>query len=253
MKKHFITIICICFSLSVLAQNVGIGTTAPAYKLDVAGAINSSSDVYVGGFFGVGTKTPSYRIQVNDGSIALYNTTDSKSWVMSYSSSGNYFNINEGGISRLAIANGGNVGIGTTVPSQKLDVAGNTNVTGNITAGGAVSVAGDLTVKNGKGIVSSWNGSQIKYYTQTASVTAILPAFGTSVEGTIAWPSGIFTSPPQVLVGDITSTGGTVGQLFRVQMITYNATANNCKFRLINTWNSNVNYDITWNIVLFGK
>jgi hypothetical protein len=233
--------------ISVFSQNVGIGTTTPAYPLDVAGTINTSNDAYVGGALGIGTKTPSYKMQVENGSFAIHSSTDLKYWILGYNSAGNYFNINEGGIPRVVIANGGNVGIGTAAPAVKLDVAGNTNVGGNITA------SGNVTVNGGNGIVSSWNGSQIKYYTQQSSVHAVLGAFGTSIEGTIAWPSGMYTSAPQVLVGDITSTGGTVGQLYRVQMITYSATANGCKFRLINTSNGSVDYNITWNIVLLGK
>jgi len=34
----------------------------------------------------------------------------------------------------------GNVGIGTTTPSQKLDVNGNTNITGNLTVTGSNNI-----------------------------------------------------------------------------------------------------------------
>ena len=232
---------------SLLAQNVGIGTSVPAYKVDVVGRIHSTGDIYTDGYLGIGTTTPAYKLQVNDGSLAIFNSSDVKTWYFNYSASGNYFQLSEGGISRLVVANGGNVGIGTTTPSAKLDVVGTAEVTGD------ASIGGNLTVNNGKGIVRSWNGSQIKYYTQESTVHAVLGAFGTSIEGTIAWPSGIFTSAPQILVGDITSIGGTAGTLFRVQLVCYDATTSSCHFRLINTSNGAVDYNITWNIVYIGQ
>src|SRR5581483_7983440 len=42
--------------------------------------------------------------------------------------------------------NAHNVGIGTNTPSQKLDVAGNATISGNITVGGIGNIAGDFTV-----------------------------------------------------------------------------------------------------------
>ena len=208
------------------------------------GRIHNTGDIITDGYIGIDlttTTTPPYKLTVQDGSIAIFNSSDTKTWYFNYSSSGNYFQLAESGIPRLIVANGGNVGIGTTTPSSLLDVAGNAEINGN------------LTVNNGKGIVRSWNGTQIKYYTQESSVHAVLGAFGTSIEGTIAWPSGIFTTPPNILVGDITSIGGTVGQLFRVQLIPYDATTNSCHFRLINTSNAAVDYNITWNIVYLGQ
>ncbi len=238
---------------SLFAQNVGIGTSVPAYKVDVIGKIHSTDNIMTDNYVGIGTTNPIYKLQVNDGSIAIFNSADTKTWYFNYSSTGNYFQLSEGGVPRMVALNGGNIGINTTAPAYKLDVNGTANVETNLTVGGNATVDGNLTVNNGKGIVRSWNGSQIKYYTQESSVHAVLAAFGTSIEGTIAWPSGIFTNPPQILVGDITSTGGSTGQLFRVQIVCYDATTNNCHFRLINTWNGPVDYNITWNIVYIGN
>ncbi|RYY30812.1 MAG: hypothetical protein EOP46_21215 [Sphingobacteriaceae bacterium] len=253
MKQLLLMLFFAAATLSeTFAQNIGLGTVSPAYKLDVVGKIHSSADILADGFVGIGTTNPAYKLTVQDGSLAIFNSSDTKTWYFNYSSTGNYFQLSEGGVARIAVANGGNVGINTTTPAYRLDVNGTANVETNLTVGGTTAVTGNLTVNNGKGIVRSWNGSQIKYYTQQSTVHAVLGPLGTSIEGSIAWPAGIFNTPPNILIGDITSTGGAVGPLYRVQIITYDATTNNCHFRLINTSNGSVDYNITWNIVLIG-
>jgi hypothetical protein len=241
MKKYFFVLqIFTALSSCVTGQNVGIGTSSPDYKLDIVGILHSSSNAYIDGSLGIGTTSPGYKFQVTNGPIALYNSTDAKAWTLNYSSGSNYFYISENAATRLVIANGGNVGIGTSAPAVKLDVAGDGNFDG------------DLTVSGNRGLIRNAAGStQLRYYTRTAGFTAILPAFGTSVETSIGF-SG-FTGTPKVMVGDIVSTGGTVGQLYRVQLVIYDVTPTGCHARLINTSNSAVNYDITWNIICIGN
>jgi hypothetical protein len=246
MKKYCIMLpVLTALSVFAVAQNVGIGVSSPIYKLDVGGTLHSSTNAYFDGFVGIGTTSPIYKFQVNNGPLALYNTTDLKAWYLNYNSPGKYLYLSEDGISRMVFANGGNIGIGTATPATKLDVAGSGNFNNDLVVGGTVTV-------NGKGILSNAAGSaQLRYYTRTAAFTAILPAFGTSAEGSIGF-SG-FTNPPQVMVGDIVSTGGTVGQLYRVQLVIYDVTATGCHCRLINTSNDAVNYNITWNIICVGN
>lgn len=167
---------------------------------------------------------------------------------------------------------GGFIGINDATPSYTLDVAGTVRgqsavrsdgnviagagVTagGDITAGGNGSVTGTLTVNGGKGVVyNAGNGTNLKIQPfTTATFVAILPGFGLSAEGSIGLP-GNFTNPPKVLVGDIAVTGGTVGELYRVQLILYGCTANSCRARLLNTSPNPVNYSITWNCVAIGN
>lgn len=246
MRKQIFTLACTFIAMYGFAQNVGIGTTTPAYKLDVNGTINGASNAYFAGYVGIGNTSPGYKITVQDGSVALYNSTDSKYWVLNYSSSGNYFNINEDGTSRLVIANGGNVGIGTTAPIAKLDVSGNVNVTGSVT------LSSDLVLKGNKGAMYNAQGStNIRYYTRTAAFTLInLAAHTLSAEGSIGF-SG-FTTPPQVFVGNITSNGGTTGPLYQLQLVVYDVTASSCKVRILNTSNAVINQSITWNIMCVG-
>ena len=98
--------------------NVGIGTTSPSYRLD----INSSDS----GLRIVGTTRS--QILLSNGTSAWQ--------IESPTSSGNVpagaLGIIESGVgSRLTILTGGNVGIGTTSPEEKLHVIGSTLISNN--------------------------------------------------------------------------------------------------------------------------
>lgn len=247
--KSLIPITFLLFSTNLLfSQNVGIGTNAPEYRLDVLGSIRSTNNGFFEGALGVGTTAPSYKFQVNNGQIALYNTTDLKSWYFGYTSTSNYFYLSEGGTNRMVVANGGNIGIGTTAPTAKLDINGRLNVNGN------TDIEGNLTVNAGQGVMRNSQGSaQLKYYTREVAFGAALAGFALSGEGSFGFASAGFTTTPVVTVGDIVSTGGTAGQLFRVQLVIYGCNTTSCKARLLNTSPNAVDYNITWNIICIGN
>jgi hypothetical protein len=252
--KLLLSLISMAVLANSFAQNVGIGTTMPAYKLDVNGTINTNSNLYVGGYLGIGMQTPTYKLSIQDGSLALYNSTDAKTWTMSYNSTSNYLGINEDGSSRMTFANGGNIGIGTNAPSAKLDVVGTTELNGTTTVNGSAKVSGTLTVNNNKGVLYNLSSStNIKYYTRTAAFTINnLAAHSLSSEASIGFIGG-FSAAPQVYVGNIVSNGGTAGPLYQLQLVIYDVTATSCKCRLLNTSNSAISQDITWNIMCIGN
>ena len=101
--------------------NVGIGTTTPGQKLDVAGSVKITGS-------GNGLVFPDNTVQTTAANAAgfIQNQTST--------AQPGGFRVNGNGYV------GGNVGIGTTTPSQKLDVAGNANVNGNVTVNGNVGI-----------------------------------------------------------------------------------------------------------------
>lgn len=219
---------------------MGIGTINPLQTLHVNG--NS----YFAGNIGIGTSTPDYAYENLWGYNYMFyglgiGTTPNSSYLLDVG--------NGSSNSRFR----GNVSI-----SNDLTVSNNLLVNNNLTVNNNATVDGSLTVNNGKGVAyNSTSATNLKIYPfTTATFLAILPGFGLSAEGAIAFNGG-FTGTPRVFVGDIDVTGGSTGELYRVQLQLYGCSTTSgtttCKARLINTSPNSVNYSITWNCVAIGN
>lgn len=252
--------VCTClFSMVSFGQNVGIGNTDPAYKLDVSGNLHTTGYAYIDGNLGIGGYTNAdpinYRITVKNGSLAIYNSTADVTWRMNYdpNTSGLAFSYGAGtltSLTRLTIANT----TGIVTAHNGLNVTGLTALSGNTTITGNANITGNAVVGGDKPVVRSGtvSGGNIKIHNQSYTVTAILAGHAQSVEFGIVWAAGIFNNRPTVFVGNEISTGGTVGQLYRVFVKLYDCNATSCKARLINTSPSPINYDITFDVMMIG-
>jgi hypothetical protein len=219
---------------------VGIGTINPLQALHVSG------NTYLSGNVGIGSSTPDYAYE----NLLGYNYMFYGLGVGTIPNSTYLLDVGTGSSnSRFR----GNVSI-----SNDLTVSDNLLVNNNLTVNNNGVVDGTLTVNNGKGVAYNGNsGTNLRIYQfTTATFGAVLPGFGLSAEGSIIFNGG-FTGVPRVFVGDIDVTGGTTGELYRVQLQLYGCSTTSgtttCKARLLNTSPNPVNYTITWNCMAIGN
>ncbi len=196
--------------------NVGVGTTSVDAKFEVSGTASVSGIAYFASNVGIGTTTPSAALHVeksgstyNSGlnSAALFGT-GTKRVNIGYDTSidaGFIGSLDQGtGFKNLVIAPaGGNVGIGTTAPNNRLTVTGGVDVSGNVgigttSANAKLDVSGDAVFANSASHLqleltgaTNRNKKLIIGYDTTGNYGVIQPATtGSSYDNLILQPGG---------------------------------------------------------------
>ncbi len=129
--------------------SVGIGTTAPGLKLDILGTygLPASSGT---------SQTGVTRLQASGTTVVLdmgiYQTSPYGGWLQATDRTDLSVKF-----PLLLNPNGGNVGIGTTTPSQRLDLGGGTVGDGNV--GGSIKIGGGAFGSSGSCILSAYSAS----------------------------------------------------------------------------------------------
>jgi hypothetical protein len=163
--------------------NVGIGTSSPTQKLDVV----ISSGPYNARFHNSSTSTSDYNVILvsqgasgsatgyfGTGGSAASNTSFANTFVIgTQSNSAFVFNTNDA--ERMRITSGGNVGIGTTNPTEKLDISGTGDVKAIVqttsSGSGANTALGVKTAADGNWLIQTGNAisSGLRFYDVTNS------------------------------------------------------------------------------------
>jgi len=173
--------------------NVGIGTNAPEYKLDIDGDINLTGFLHVNG---------------SQGSIGQV-LTSSGDGTMTWSTLSSMGGTSVWSTNCLnAYYNRGNIGVGTTNPIYKLHVVGNMKITSGLSVNNSYGQSGQVltssgggpmswtTISSGTTVSSDWlkNNSNIYYTAGSVGIGTSNPNYRLDVSGDIGLSGKIYSS-----------------------------------------------------------
>ena len=146
--------------------NVGIGTTAPNEKLTVSGNISASL-----GFTGQYVELV-YDRGNGDGGYIDFRNSVSDDFDCRIIQTGKGLQLCTGSsgssLGRMTILSGGNIGINTSTPNERLTVSGNISATGNLTVNGDVVLGSDALD------TLTFNGGPVNFPNATSTGDAII-------------------------------------------------------------------------------
>lgn len=190
--------------------NVGIGTSAPGYKLDVAGDVNFTSTIKFNGtnaIFNSGTDIyGNFRViqsnsTLNDGMYLNYNSTGGAGADLRLYANG----TNE----RMRVsASTGHVGIGTTAPGSRLDVRGGLS---GLTDYGVLTIGDNAAQQNGLSFGYDGSNNWAWMYARTTGCCGRTININNTAYVQSGGSVGIGTSGPAYklhVAGDIYANGG---------------------------------------------
>lgn len=127
----------------------GGASLAPDFTIDARNKADAFTVDGATGVVGIHTPTPSSSksltlqgVSANSGWLQLRTNAGADVWHLTNEAGG--LNFVESGVAanRLVLLPGGNVGVGTGTPGERLEVAGNAVITGNLTVQGTISGGG---------------------------------------------------------------------------------------------------------------
>ncbi len=184
---------------------VGIGVHEPLSPLHVWGDTRIGWNLYVANRLGIGVANPDYALHTSVG----YFTT--------------------------------RIGIGTTPnTAYGLDVAGNSRFQNNLRVAGTVTSEGNVVVQNNRGIVRSNSSTQYKIVPFTLTFSINAGPGGNFVTGNISYGE-TFSSPPRVIVGQITHATGTAGTPAWLNIVPAFSTNSSVQFYIANVGSGTLN------------
>jgi hypothetical protein len=119
----------------VIPGHLGIGITEPARRLHI---VDNNSNVLIGGL-GCSSGFVGILFGSSPGNCLSYSLLGSGTDTMVNAPSGGNVFLRIANITRAALDSNGNLGIGTTSPTQRLHVAGSGFVSGNLTVNGTLN------------------------------------------------------------------------------------------------------------------
>ena len=172
-------------TMSLHAQNVGIGTATPATKLEVVDGTLS---------FRVGGDRISLRDNAGAGSnhypyLEIRNLSGVRAFYLGWGIQGSYVDFRLENGNDLNIS-GGNVGIGTSAPTQPLHVAGNLRLDNAFMPGNNAGTTGQVLVSQGAGTAPVWQNPSWAGICASATADYVQKWTGTELCNTIIRDNG---------------------------------------------------------------
>ena len=243
IKQQLVTVLCLAVGLTTFAQ-VGIGTIAPKAALDVVSTTQGFIMPRV-------ADHTALTVSADQTGMQVYNTITKSVWLYdgtawSQAASGSAAKFVDGTTAADAVFTGGNVGIGTTAPTNMLTIAGETDfdsnsilidATRNNSSGGGIKIfksrgtkAAKTTVLDGDYLGATiWGAYDGSDFVETALIQAKVK--GTVSTGDIGSElifntrdvGGVNTLQRMVITKDGKVGIGTAEPISKIEMYTGNA------------------------------
>ena len=167
-----------------------------------------------GGYVGIGTSNPFTKLHVSDGNIELSNGSDGFIIGSRFANGYDYFYVapRVGGTAIWSrnialVAATGNVGLGTTSPSDRLHVAGNVRLDGSLEPNDVPGNSGEILVSRGAGNAPVWESVWKLWEIDGWNVNNTTSQGWTMTNGATTVPAPIVNCGGQYLIGGYNNCG----------------------------------------------